>query len=61
MLKYSCYGKESKALIIGIDKHGRVTEWNLKIAEIMVWHIPNTYSLVCLTRQINACVQCSVI
>ena len=30
------------ALFDGIDKHGRVNEWNLKIAEIMVWHTPNT-------------------
>jgi hypothetical protein len=37
------------ALFDGIDKHGRVNEWNLKIAEIMVWHTPNMYSLSCLT------------
>jgi len=34
--------------MVGIDKHGRVNEWNLKIAEIMVWHAPHEILLVCL-------------
>ena len=50
MLKLSCHGNECEALIVGIDKHGRVNEWNLKIAEIMVWPTPNTTSLVCLNK-----------
>jgi len=41
MLNFSCHGNKCKALIVGVDKHGRVNEWNLKIAEIMVWPTPN--------------------